>query len=72
MFRPIYKNDYIRDQENDHDVLPLRWIPWEVYIMVSNYLFIVYFYTYIYWVKSFKSQEILDSSLLRHKSECSQ
>lgn len=33
MFRPIYKNDYIRDQENDHDVLPLRWIPWEVYIM---------------------------------------
>jgi len=33
MFRPIYKNDYIRDQDNDHDVLPLRWIPWEVYIM---------------------------------------
>ena len=72
MFRPIYKNDYIRDQDNDHDVLPLRWIPWEVYIMVSNYLFIVYFYTYIYWVNSFKSQEILDSSMLRHKSECSQ
>ena len=69
MFRPIYKNDYIRDQDNDHDVLPLRWIPWEVYIMVSNYLFIVYFYTYIYWVNSFKSQEILDSSLLRLKSE---
>ena len=37
MFRPIYKNDYYRDQDNDHDVLPLRWIPWEVYIMVRNF-----------------------------------
>ncbi len=37
MFRPVYSGDYFRDVENDHqgDVLPLRWIPWEVYIMVS-------------------------------------
>ena len=34
MFRPVYQTDYYRDQDNDHDVLPLRWIPWEVYIMV--------------------------------------
>ena len=34
MFRPVYQADYFRDQDNDHDVLPLRWIPWEVYIMV--------------------------------------
>ena len=34
MFRPVYQADYYRDQDNDHDVLPLRWIPWEVYIMV--------------------------------------
>ena len=34
MFRPLYQADYYRDQDNDHDVLPLRWIPWEVYIMV--------------------------------------
>jgi len=33
MFRPVYQADYFRDQDNDHDVLPLRWIPWEVYIM---------------------------------------
>lgn len=37
MFRPVYKNDYYRDPENnDQDVLPLRWIPWEVYVMVSK------------------------------------
>lgn len=37
MFRPVYKNDYYRDPENnDQDVLPLRWIPWEVYVMVSR------------------------------------
>lgn len=38
MFRPVYKTDYFRDQENDHDVLPLRWIPWEVYIMVGAFV----------------------------------
>lgn len=38
MFRPLYKTDYFRDQENDHDVLPLRWIPWEVYIMVGAFV----------------------------------
>lgn len=31
MFRPAFKKDYF---QSDRDVLPLRWIPWEVHVMV--------------------------------------
>ena len=45
MFRPAYSSDYFKTTENvkdiptanasnQGDVIPLRWIPWEVYIMV--------------------------------------
>ena len=49
MFRPAYSSDYFKTTENVKDgptanamatsssigdVIPLRWIPWEVYIMV--------------------------------------
>lgn len=35
MFRPIYSGDYYRDTEQNsgQDILPLRWIPWEIYVM---------------------------------------
>ena len=35
MFRPVFKKDYY---QSERDVLPLRWIPWEVHVMVSHLL----------------------------------
>ena len=37
IYRPNYASDYFRVPESsDEDVLPLRWVPWEVYVMVSQ------------------------------------
>ena len=62
MFRPGYSSDYFKASENSNeissstrmssepiqeDLIPLRWIPWEVYIMVRtkmSYLYNLYIY----------------------------
>ena len=52
MFRPAYSSDYFKTTENvkdittanatnQEDVIPLRWIPWEVYIMVRVNCFLL-------------------------------
>ena len=34
--RPVYSSDYFHVPESTtEDLLPLRWVPWEVYVMVS-------------------------------------
>ena len=40
MFRPLFKRDYY---QSEGEVLPLRWIPWEVQIMVRKFYFKVKF-----------------------------
>ena len=61
MFRSPYSTDYFKISEDINeipssnsmvsqsfqgDLIPLRWIPWEVYIMVSNVVFLVIKYIY--------------------------
>ena len=63
MFRPGYSSDYFKASENSNeissstrmssepiqeDLIPLRWIPWEVYIMVRTKILYIYIHTYIY------------------------
>ena len=57
MFRPGYTSDYYKASENSNeissstrmssepiqeDLIPLRWIPWEVYIMVGTKISYIY------------------------------
>ena len=64
MFRPGYSSDYFKASENSNeissstrmssepiqeDLIPLRWIPWEVYIMVRTKISYVY-NSYIYYM----------------------
>ena len=57
MFRPGYTSDYYKASENSNeissstrmssepiqeDLIPLRWIPWEVYIMVRTKISYIY------------------------------
>jgi len=37
VYQPVYGCDYVRScDNNDDELLPIRWIPWEVYVMVRN------------------------------------
>ncbi len=45
IYRPLYSVDYFTVPESStDDVLPLRWIPWEVYVMVSLFFFFFFFF----------------------------
>jgi hypothetical protein len=38
IYRPVYGSDYFNVTEsNTEDILPLRWVSWEVYVMVSPF-----------------------------------
>ena len=74
MFRPGYSSDYFKASENSNeissstrmssepiqeDLIPLRWIPWEVYIMVRT------MYKYIYIYINIMSYDILSEYYLQ-------
>ena len=65
MFRPGYTSDYYKASENSNeissstrmssepiqeDLIPLRWIPWEVYIMVRTKISYIYIFNQLWYV----------------------